>query len=53
MNFIVNPVISKKDENYKIGLWVRDSVGGVGTLTFITRKVKIWSIRTSYNGRRY
>jgi stage IV sporulation protein B len=34
MNFIVNPVISKKDENYKIGLWVRDSVAGVGTLTF-------------------
>lgn len=34
MNFVVDPVISKKDENYKIGLWVRDSVAGVGTLTF-------------------
>ncbi len=34
MNFVVNPVVSKKDENYKIGLWVRDSVAGVGTLTF-------------------
>lgn len=34
MNFVVSPVVSKKDENYKIGLWVRDSVAGVGTLTF-------------------
>lgn len=34
MKFVVNPIISKSDENYKIGLWVRDSVAGVGTLTF-------------------
>ncbi len=34
MNFIVSPKVSKKDGNYKIGLWVRDSVAGVGTLTF-------------------
>ncbi|MEG0132671.1 MAG: SpoIVB peptidase [Clostridium sp.] len=34
MDFTVSPIISKVDENYKIGLWVRDSVAGVGTLTF-------------------
>ncbi|MEG1256357.1 SpoIVB peptidase [Clostridium sp.] len=34
MDFIINPIVSKNDENYKIGLWVRDSVAGVGTLTF-------------------
>ncbi|WP_040211851.1 SpoIVB peptidase [Clostridium polynesiense] len=28
------PVRSEDDENFKIGLWVRDSTAGVGTLTF-------------------
>ncbi len=34
MYFVVNPIVSKNDEKYKLGLWVRDSVAGVGTLTF-------------------
>lgn len=34
MNFTINPILSKNDGNFKLGLWVRDSVAGVGTLTF-------------------
>ncbi len=34
MSFKVMPVMSKNDDKYKIGLWVRDSAAGVGTLTF-------------------
>lgn len=34
MIFHVNPIISKNDDKFKLGLWVRDSVAGVGTLTF-------------------
>ncbi|MDF2881046.1 MAG: spoIVB [Clostridiaceae bacterium] len=30
----ITPVKSLKDNSYKIGLWVRDSTAGVGTLTF-------------------
>lgn len=30
----IQPVKSNLDNNYKIGLWVRDSTAGVGTLTF-------------------
>ncbi|GAA0743431.1 SpoIVB peptidase [Clostridium oceanicum] len=36
----VKPKKSKKDTNYKIGLWVRDSTAGVGTLTFYDPKTK-------------
>lgn len=32
--FTVTPMISKNDDKFKLGLWVRDSVAGVGTLTF-------------------
>ncbi len=32
---MVNPVVSSEDGNYKIGLWVRDSSAGLGTMTFI------------------
>ena len=28
------PVISSDDNEYHIGLWVRDSTAGIGTLTF-------------------
>jgi len=31
---VVKPVKSKDDNQYKIGLWIRDSTAGVGTLTF-------------------
>lgn len=30
----VERIKSEDDENYKIGLWVRDSTAGIGTLTF-------------------
>lgn len=30
----IKPVKSSEDNNYKIGLWVRDSTAGIGTLTF-------------------
>ena len=30
----VEKIKSEDDENYKIGLWVRDSTAGIGTLTF-------------------
>ncbi|WP_051585985.1 SpoIVB peptidase [Caldanaerobius polysaccharolyticus] len=31
----VNPVKSRDDGEYKLGLWVRDHTSGIGTLTFI------------------
>lgn len=34
----IKPVKSSKDNNYKIGLWIRDSTAGVGTLTFYDGK---------------
>jgi stage IV sporulation protein B len=36
----VTPVKSDSDSRYKIGLWVRDSTAGVGTLTFYDSKTK-------------
>lgn len=33
-NITVTPVISSETKNYQIGLWVRDSTAGIGTLTF-------------------
>ena len=30
----LTPVKSNKDDSYKIGLWVRDSSAGIGTMTF-------------------
>lgn len=36
----VIPVKSSTDNRYKIGLWVRDSTAGVGTLTFYDDKTK-------------
>lgn len=30
----VSPVMSSEDKKYHIGLWVRDSTAGIGTLTF-------------------
>ena len=34
----IKPVKSSVDNNYKLGLWVRDSTAGVGTLTFYDEK---------------
>ncbi len=36
----VVPVLSEDDGMYKIGLWVRDSIAGVGTMTFYDPKSK-------------
>lgn len=34
----IKPVKSQLDNSYKLGLWVRDSTAGVGTLTFYDKK---------------
>ena len=37
----VNPVVSSTDNQYKIGLWIRDSSAGIGTLTFYSPSLGI------------
>lgn len=34
----IKPIKGLEDNNYKIGLWIRDSTAGVGTLTFYDEK---------------
>ncbi len=34
----ITPKLSKNDNSYKIGLWIRDSSAGIGTLTFYDPK---------------
>ncbi|MCM8711055.1 SpoIVB peptidase [Clostridium sp. SYSU_GA19001] len=36
----IRPIKSLDDNKYKIGLWIRDSTAGVGTLTFYDEKTK-------------
>lgn len=38
----VQPIKSAEDTQYRIGVWVRDSSAGIGTLTFIDPKNKIY-----------
>lgn len=38
----ITPVKSEEDEEYRIGIWVRDSSAGIGTLTFIDPANKIY-----------
>ncbi|MFA9397723.1 MAG: SpoIVB peptidase [Clostridiaceae bacterium] len=38
LNKKVIPVKNLKDNKFKIGLWVRDSISGIGTLTFYDEK---------------
>ncbi len=33
----VSPIYSEKDEKWRSGMWVRDSIAGIGTLTFIDK----------------
>ena len=33
-NVTLTPVMSKSEKQYKLGLWIRDSSAGIGTLTF-------------------
>ncbi|MDE7226610.1 MAG: SpoIVB peptidase [Ruminococcus sp.] len=35
MTAVLKPVYSEKSEAYKGGMWVRDSIAGIGTMTFI------------------
>lgn len=34
---VLSPVYSKKDKTWRSGMWVRDSIAGIGTLTFIDK----------------
>ncbi|NLD20252.1 MAG: SpoIVB peptidase [Clostridiales bacterium] len=34
MDITVNPVLSKDDGLYKLGLWIKDKTAGIGTLTY-------------------
>lgn len=34
------PVYSPLDDNYKVGLWIRDSIQGIGTITYVTPETK-------------
>lgn len=36
LSFIITPIKDINDDTYKIGLWVRDNVAGIGTLTFVS-----------------
>lgn len=39
----IQPIINKDDGKYKIGLWVRDSTAGIGTMTFFDRENGIFA----------
>lgn len=36
----LQPILDKKDDEYKIGLYIRDSAAGIGTMTFYEPKSK-------------
>ena len=38
----VLPAVSIEDNKYKVGLWVRDSTAGIGTVTFIDKKTGVF-----------
>ncbi|MDI6602269.1 MAG: SpoIVB peptidase [Thermoanaerobacteraceae bacterium] len=38
----IKPVKAKEDENFRIGLWVKDHTAGIGTLTFVTEDNKMF-----------
>lgn len=38
----VLPSVSSEDNTYKVGLWVRDSTAGIGTVTFIDKKTGVF-----------
>jgi stage IV sporulation protein B len=40
LNKKIKPVKNTNDDKYKMGLWIRDSTAGVGTLTFYDEKTK-------------
>ncbi len=42
LNLKLTPALSKNDNCYKAGIWVRDSMAGVGTITFIDSASKVF-----------
>jgi len=38
----ITPVLSSEDRKYHIGLWVRDSTAGIGTLTFYDKDTRLF-----------
>lgn len=34
IDYVIDPILSSVDQRYHIGLWVRDSSAGIGTMTF-------------------
>lgn len=42
-NTVLKPLKSIEDNKYRIGIWVRDSSAGIGTLTFCNRKNKTFA----------
>ncbi|KZL94230.1 SpoIVB peptidase [Clostridium magnum] len=40
---VIKPVKSSDDNKYKVGLWIRDSTAGVGTLTFYDERSGIFA----------
>ncbi len=39
-NTMIEPALSSNDNSYKIGIWVRDSTAGIGTVTFYNPETK-------------
>ncbi len=39
----IKPVKSENDDNYKLGIWVRDSSAGIGTITFCDEKTNFFA----------
>ena len=38
LNTTITPVYSKEHNEYKVGLWIRDSTAGIGTVTFYNKE---------------
>ncbi len=41
-NTTITPIKSGEDQQYRLGIWVRDSSAGIGTLTFIDPNTKVY-----------
>ena len=41
LNISIKGVLSKETGNYKIGIWIRDSSAGIGTLTFYSPSTEV------------
>lgn len=42
-DFTVTPVYSEREGCYKVGMWVRDSTAGIGTMTFYNKQSGIFA----------